>query len=72
MLKERYFNFTTTDKPVDYYYAVERDVFVNSDAWFRQDEKVDRIVVDAHLTAQDIDYIFNEKYGQMKYPMWSV
>ena len=53
----------TTDKVSVYYYNVDLDKFVNSDAWYEQNHKVDRITVDAHLTAQEIDVIFNEIYN---------
>jgi hypothetical protein len=47
-----------------YYYNVEYDSFTNKMAWLDQNVRVDMVIVDASATAQDIDGIFNEIYGQ--------
>jgi hypothetical protein len=33
-------------------------------AWLDQNVRVDMVIVDASATAQDIDGVFNEIYGQ--------
>ena len=47
-----------------YYYNVEYNSFTNKVAWLDQNVRVDMVIVDASATAQDIDGIFNEIYGQ--------
>ena len=47
-----------------YYYNVEYNSFTNKMAWLDQNVRVDMVIVDASATAQDIDGIFNEIYGQ--------
>ena len=47
-----------------YYYNVEYDSFTNKIAWLDQNVRVDMVIVDASATAQDIDGVFNEIYGQ--------
>ena len=55
---------TCNDEVRIYYYNVEYDSFTNKMAWLDQNVRVDMVIVDASATAQDIDGVFNEIYGQ--------
>lgn len=58
-------NYATCNDGVRiYYYNVEYDSFTNKMAWLDQNVRVDMVIVDASATAQDIDGVFNEIYGQ--------
>ena len=57
------------NKPVfEYYYNPVLDKFGNRDDWFCKDD-YDMLIVDSSLSAQAIDELFNEHYGDTIYPI---
>ena len=57
------------NKPVfEYYYNTKFDKFGNRDDWFNKDN-YEMVVVDASLSAQEIDELFNDHYGDTIYPI---
>lgn len=51
---------------VEYYYDNSRDRFVNRKAWMDLETDIVRVMVDADLTAQDIDIVFDLVYADRK------
>ena len=57
------FNYATSDDTMSYFYEVDTDRFVSKIKWLDQNRTVDQIIVDATVTAQKIDAIFDELYN---------
>jgi len=57
------------NEPVfEYYYNPKTDKFGNRDDWFNKDD-YEMLIVDASLSAQKIDVLFNDHYGDTIYPI---
>lgn len=53
-----------TENTMTYYYNRTKDVFVNKMEFLLLNGDVDCIVVDDTLTAQEVDVVFGEIYGE--------
>lgn len=53
-----------TENTMTYYYNRTRDVFVDKMEFLELNGDVDCIVVDDTLTAQEVDVVFGEIYGE--------
>ena len=56
------YDFSNNEETLVYYYNINTDTFHTKIEWLDQNELIDRIIVDADATAQEIDEIFEAIY----------
>ena len=63
-----YLTHQNNEPVVEYYSNPKLDKFGNRDDWFNKDD-YEMVIVDSSLSAQHIDELFNDHYGDEIYPI---